>query len=163
MNDICREIKLRMSFYIDGELSGEEKQQLEQHLEVCPQCRDHFHELQKTTSIISDALSSRPEIDFEKVLQNIKSEIQKPASISLMQRIAEWLKMPKIWVPATAFCTAALIFFFSVPVLKSPETTQMSRVESVSSRSGMYMVLETAQTKQPLIWFTEPPAKESHS
>lgn len=164
MNDICSKMKLKISFYIDGELQAEDKQNLEQHLEACPQCREYLHELQQTSNIISEALSSRPEINFDKVLQNIKSEIQAPTQPSLLQRISDWVKMPRIWVPATAMmCTAALILSFNLLVFESPEGIQISRVESVSSQSGQVMVLKTAQTQQPLIWFTEAQTKETQS
>lgn len=161
MNKTCNEMKQKINLYIDGELPEDEKHDLRNHLETCSECQKQLKSFQKTADITSSVLSATPDINFDEVWKNVKTEIQ--VTPSLTQRIAGWLQMPKIWVPAMAICTGVLVLSISLSVFKSPASMQISRVESVSSQSGMYMVLETAQTKQPLIWFSEPQTKESQS
>jgi anti-sigma factor (TIGR02949 family) len=60
MKEDCKKNFERISEYLDGELVLEDCQQIEQHLEECPECRDCFDALKKTIDLCRK--SSRDEI-----------------------------------------------------------------------------------------------------
>jgi len=58
MNSGEEKYKVMLSGYIDGELSPEEQQELEQHLKTCPECREElrvFQQLKEVTGAMKYA------------------------------------------------------------------------------------------------------------
>ncbi|MCD6294064.1 MAG: zf-HC2 domain-containing protein [Deltaproteobacteria bacterium] len=51
MKEDCKKNFERISEYLDGELGPDDCQQIEQHLEECPECRDCFDALKKTIDL----------------------------------------------------------------------------------------------------------------
>jgi len=50
--------------YLDGELAGEEKQRLEEHLAVCARCRDELTALEEVGLLLSEAPLFSPQPGF---------------------------------------------------------------------------------------------------
>lgn len=50
--------------YLDGELAGEEKQWLEEHLAVCARCRDELNALEEVGLLLSEAPLFSPQPGF---------------------------------------------------------------------------------------------------
>lgn len=50
--------------YLDGEVAGEEKERLEEHLAVCAQCRDELNALEEIDSLLSEAPLLSPQPGF---------------------------------------------------------------------------------------------------
>ncbi len=55
-----KEIRHRLSEYIDGSLTDEEKLEMEAHLRTCSACNDAFRELQKTIEHIKNVEEVEP-------------------------------------------------------------------------------------------------------
>ena len=54
----------RIPAYLDGELAGEEKERLEEHLAVCAQCRDELTALEEVGLLLSEAPLFSPQPGF---------------------------------------------------------------------------------------------------
>mgnify|MGYP005841866571 CR=1 FL=1 len=50
----CKELKILINAYLDNELSNEDKELMEQHLQSCKQCQDEAMALQKTIYLIKN-------------------------------------------------------------------------------------------------------------
>ncbi len=51
-NASCSEAKRSMSEHIDGRLDPDRKAALDQHLGICPQCRQELHSLEATVAVL---------------------------------------------------------------------------------------------------------------
>ncbi len=153
----------QLSAYLDGELSERGRKEVEAHLESCGTCRDLAHQLAEIDAVLNKARSPSAESGMD--LTGVWENIVEGANIgpSRWQRIRRLFEMPFVWVPTT-FVTAAVAFLLFVPTApKHPAPTAFSRVESVYSRTGNVMVLQTAKSGRPLIWILPKKEKEVNS
>lgn len=164
MTSICNELTYKFSAYLDNELQDSEKKRIEEHLAVCSHCQSRFHELKKASDIISAGLDTEPNVDFDKVWQEIEGQIgHRPP---LWQTLRFHITKPRFWIPAGtggAFALIVILILLAVPVFKSRAPTQVCRVESVFSKTENVMVLKTAKTRQPIIWIMEKAEKGNSS
>lgn len=157
MEEICENLGARLSAYLDGELSEKEREEVKRHLETCQVCQELAQELEETGTILKKAHSSASELGVD--LTGVWEEIEERAHFgpSLWQRIKKVVDRPVVWVPATFATATAALLVFMLPVLKQQVPMELSRVESVYSRTGNVMILKTAESGRPLIWIL--PAK----
>lgn len=161
MTSVCDEITYKLSAYLDNELPDEEKSKVEAHLKACPSCQRSLQKLKKSSELIATALSARPAVDFDKAWENIEARIHSRPTI--WQYLRAFMARPGFWIPAGAagaVGAVAMLLVLCLPIYKSQPPANLSRVESVSSKTGRIMVLQTAKTSQPLIWIMENPPKE---
>ena len=89
--------------YVLGELTNEEEQELERHLEGCSSCRDDLVEVRRAHGMLQSAAASPPPELKEWVLARARSEARhRPAS--------RW----KIWLPAAAALLVVAVLSFGV-------------------------------------------------
>jgi anti-sigma factor RsiW len=150
-----------MSAYLDRELTTAQKTQVDQHLEECPACAQGFRELEKTSAMIAAALSVQPKIDYDAAWQQIAPRIH--CRPSLVQALSSFFKRRILWMPAGALAAAMLFLVLLLPVFQKSRPSPVSIVESVSSRNGSVMLLQSEKTSQPIIWIIEAPAEKKHS
>ncbi|UOQ91564.1 anti-sigma factor [Halobacillus shinanisalinarum] len=50
-----KEVVALMHKYLDGDLVKEEERRLRDHLQVCPSCQNHFHELKRSITLVKNA------------------------------------------------------------------------------------------------------------
>src|SRR5262245_7873567 len=94
----CDDLQFNLSFYLEDELTADERLAVEQHIDVCPLCRvtladyrDLSHELR------SFSKPMMPEAFAFSLQNSLRRELaieQKP-EVSLVERFQEWLR-PKI-------------------------------------------------------------------
>ncbi len=164
MNVLCNKRRRQFTAYLDNELPEADKNQIEKHLETCAACRQELRQLKKSAEMLSAALAEPAAIDFDQAWQAIEGHIQ--SRPSLWQRLRTYLSRPRIWVPAGAVgvvTAGLLIVAFCWPVFHSPPLARVSRVASVSSKTGNVMVLQSENTQEPIIWIMESTPKEKRS
>ena len=164
MTSPCEDIEYKLIAYMDQELSNDEKTHIEAHLKDCPYCQRRLKELKQSSGLVHDVLKAPPTVDFEKAWHHIEPRIK--CRPGLMEKLRACLSAPTFWIPAgaaAAVCAAALFFAILHPATEFKARSRMSRVESVSSKTENVMVLQSAQTRQPIIWIMEKPKKETHS
>lgn len=90
-------IKEYMHEYLDGEISPEHKQILQDHLAICSDCQKHLHELEKTTALVQSMSHIKALDDFTlKVIEKLPKEKKKVGI--------------KRWFSHHPFLTAAAVF-----------------------------------------------------
>ena len=73
----------RLGDYLDGELTGAELEEIEQHLETCEECRTELASLRETLSMLSGLKKLDPAPDFlQQVNQKIRRRTKSPFDFS---------------------------------------------------------------------------------
>ncbi|MFB3132469.1 MAG: zf-HC2 domain-containing protein [Rhodothermales bacterium] len=95
MND-CQHYEALIAEKLFGELSPDEKQRLEGHLETCPGCRAQVHEMEAALHLATSRTRPEPSADFwegyyARLVGRLREEEQRPNRTS---RLAEWLRAP---------------------------------------------------------------------
>lgn len=99
----CKKYKEQIILYLYAELSKEESEELEKHIEQCPECAQELEYTKKVFGTLDEAeIRDLPEARWEKCWGEISSEI-KPKS----RRQKYVFSLPQ-WVPAAA---AVLVIF----------------------------------------------------
>ena len=163
MEEICKDLSPRLSAYLDGELPAKEREKVKRHLETCQACQELAQELEKTGTILRNAHSpaSESQVDLIGVWEEIEERTH--FGPSLWQRMKNLVEKPIVWVPVTVATAAIALLVFMLPVLKGQSIMELSRVESVYSRTGRVMVLKTPESGRPLIWILPESGKEISS
>ncbi|WP_173917918.1 anti-sigma factor [Halobacillus sp. Marseille-Q1614] len=93
-----KEAVVLMHKYLDGELNKEEERRLRDHLQACPSCQSHFHELKRSITLIksTDSLPA-PENFTAQVMNNLPKQKKRKSYVRTLQR--------------HPFITAAAVFF----------------------------------------------------
>ncbi|MBD8038414.1 anti-sigma factor [Solibacillus sp. A46] len=105
-----------MHEYLDGDISREHEQSLKQHLQTCPDCQQHMHELSDTVAFIKSAAHITAPPSFE---EQVISRLPKRKSSVGIKR---WFRQHPMLVAAALFC-----LFMSATVLGSfPNDNQFS-------------------------------------
>ena len=68
----CRQMRDLISCYADGELSGPEKQTLEQHLKLCPSCRSVLSIYESISSSMDESMKEPPTDFTDSVMSAVK-------------------------------------------------------------------------------------------
>ncbi|WP_181350902.1 anti-sigma factor [Thalassobacillus sp. CUG 92003] len=87
-----------MHKYLDGELKKEEERKLRDHLQNCPACQHHFHELKRSITLVQNAGPVQAPANFtSNVMDNLPKEKKR--------------KNYKRWFHQHPFLTSAAVFF----------------------------------------------------
>lgn len=94
-----------MHEYLDGDISREHEQILKQHLQTCPDCQQHMHELSDTVAFIKSAAHITAPPRFE---DQVISHLPKRKSSAGIKR---WFRQHPVLVAAAVFflCMSATL------------------------------------------------------
>jgi anti-sigma factor RsiW len=126
-----------LSAYLDGEVSGSEKEQVAEHLVICDSCRAELSDLHAARSV----LRALPLLDAPEWL-----DPEAPLAPVIPLR-----KRPRVWIAAAAAAVAA---FVGVATIAAPESTVPISVEQITVEYGNRAVLDPGLTPGKLV----PPA-----
>ncbi|MFQ5850518.1 MAG: zf-HC2 domain-containing protein [Candidatus Binatia bacterium] len=106
--DACRGTLLE---YLDGDLAGPGRGEVEAHLAHCPGCREQLQELQETLALIARIPAPEPpEAFWQQYLRELR---QKVAAVERRPRLRNWLPTLLLRpVPALAVGTALILAVF---------------------------------------------------
>jgi anti-sigma factor RsiW len=91
------EIAVYMHEYLDEEISAEHEKELREHIQICENCHNHFHELTKTIALVQSTSHIQIPNDFaDKIMARLPKEKKK---VGL-----------KRWFTGHPFLTAAALF-----------------------------------------------------
>lgn len=169
--DTCQE---RLSAYLDHELDQTLEREVAAHLESCVSCAAQFQDLRQLGGLLGElsACAEQPALDVEALIRTTRP-VRVPKVPSLKDRLLEFVSRPWTWGPAMGLAAAAVLVLLALPSRepRGPEHAALqhaaphavtSAVESVSSDGGVLM-LQTAQSGQPLIWILPEQDKEATS
>lgn len=109
----CKEARQIFSLYIDKKLSADERRTVNDHLAVCPVCRDEFLNVKSVVNGLGKLTT--PNVPFD-LSASIRSSLRVEAAamrsqpkLSLSEQFVKWIK-PRL-MPYTIGTFASLIFF----------------------------------------------------
>ncbi len=126
----CAKIKERLSDYIEGFLSAEEKKLFDEHLRSCGECNGILSELRKTI----DHLHGMEEVEpppwmTKKVMASVREEAEKKKSLWQSLFYPIHIKLPLEAVGVVLVAVTALYVFQSVdPVLKGGHMDDLAEI-----------------------------------
>lgn len=102
----CGDIEEILPGYLDGALSEEEKRKVEEHLALCPGCRECLADLEKAVALAGDMERLEPPARFT---EDIMARVRKEADLSGEPGFFRKLFFPlHVKVPLQAFATVCI-------------------------------------------------------
>ncbi|UFJ40705.1 zf-HC2 domain-containing protein [Brevibacillus humidisoli] len=95
----CRESRLLIHEFLDGDIDELANNRLQEHLRACNDCRRHKHELQKAIAFVQSTSHVHAPADFT---QRVLAQLPAPTKMNLMS----------VWLKQHPFIAAAAVFFF---------------------------------------------------
>ena len=141
--------------YRDGELDQEESRSVSAHIADCRRCRAHLDSIdllgRTFTSRLAAGLDSSSAAGLaERTIRRINGQsVPRP---SLLTRI---FATRKVWVPAGAMAVALMVAIFFGRFSGAPEPIPSAIIHSFRADTASVMIMETRETHQTVIWFTE--------
>jgi hypothetical protein len=142
----CNDIQEKLSAYIEGDISSEERMLIDKHLKSCEQCRETLAEMKKTTEYVRDLDDIEPPAWLtQKIMEKIRSEAGKEKSIWQKLFYPLHIKLPvEAAVAVLLAVTTVYIFRTMQPEIKPAKAP----VEEMISRMPLK---ETKSTDKDLI------------
>ncbi|KHE71300.1 anti-sigma factor [Halobacillus sp. BBL2006] len=132
-----------MHKYMDGDLNKEEERRLRDHLQACPSCQSHFHELKKTTTLIKNTGPvSAPENFTANVMANLPKQKKKKNYARLFQ------KHPILTAAAVFFI---LMFSSVMTAWNQDHQVTVSKQENLEIRDNTVIVPEGVTVNGDLV------------
>lgn len=126
----CQACRNSLLEYLDGELTGAAKTDLETHLTLCPDCREEVRTLRKTLTLIAGMPAPEPpEAFWQQYLRELR---QKIAPAPRLPRLGDWFTTPLLR-PVPALAVAILLLSAVVLTWRSSsERPPMAELASLS-------------------------------
>ncbi len=130
----CKEIQERLSAYIDGIVSLEEKTLIDKHIKSCQRCRESFSELKKTVEHLKKLEDTEPPSWLtQKIMAKIKKEAEPKKGILQRLFYPLHIKLPIEAVAAIFIAVTAVYLYKAIEPQKKLEyapTEVIARKES---------------------------------
>jgi len=166
-NPACKTFLSQLSPYVDGELPVAQRQILERHLAVCPDCPGRVADLRATGGLVRVGMEfATDEVDFKDFAQKVMARIT-PEHPPLLER---WrLSLSEMFLyqrgPMLAsLATAAVLLLIGIPLVLRSGTplgyaSEQMVVESVRAEEGANIapVVLTTEQGDAIIWIVDEP------
>jgi hypothetical protein len=158
----CEAVSRNLSLFLYGELSIEEEQEFQDHIEACAECREMFDQ----EKAIHDLLEQREKLPPPALLARCRRDLslRLEGAVPARPRWREWFRMPNLWPgllrPAGALALVALGFFgarwTTPPAASAPQPDStiepvMSRIRYVQPESSGRVQLVVEEVRQRLV------------
>ena len=112
---VCQAMPIRLSAFLDDELSASDREQVKSHLAGCPDCSSYLEELQAVCGQVRLLPQLKPR---EEVIAGLKARIRS-AEVSEQRRPAPVFRFPRLAPARFALAAAAVaVLFFAVFLFK---------------------------------------------
>lgn len=137
---LCEDVRQSLSTYIDDALTLPARVALEEHVDVCPVCRDEVVKLRSITRALGGLQAPTPPADLITTVSNavmIEAAARRQAPLpSLTQRVSRFLE-PRLF-PYSVGWMASLILFVSMFVALRPHFIALH--EAAAQDSGVFVI-----------------------
>lgn len=129
----CQEMNKRIEAYLEGSLDDGDRQELENHLETCPTCRQEFEDGRKLETVIREAFtfSCEASLATEAVLSKTTTVTPRPAVRFEFGKIAAGLLL---------LAGLAIGFYAGRQSAKEPAITAAATAYRISELEGTVLV-----------------------
>lgn len=142
----CKRAKHEMALCAGRDLDERGEQELQRHLAACPQCRDQWHRVQATTSLLQRAGEEPPRASGPELWPQLQTAL---CRIDRERPAARKFRLAQLWVPTVAVAALALA------VVSISQTLLRPAVEDDSLITGPGVAREfdprAANSESPLI------------
>lgn len=109
----CVQVNSLLSAYLDGAITGRQMHALNQHLQMCAQCGEHYEHLQRTQALLAKVGRARAPQDLSLKIRLALSHEAARQRRPFMGNFALRMKnvMRAFMVPATAGVVATVVIF----------------------------------------------------
>jgi len=112
---VCQAMPIRLSAYLDDELSASDRERVKSHLAVCPDCSSYLEELRAVCGQVRLLSQLKPR---EEVIRELKARIRS-AEVPKQKRLAPVFSFPRLAPARFALAAAAVaVLFFAVFLFK---------------------------------------------
>jgi len=141
-----------ISRYHDRELGPEESLEIKAHIDSCPSCRNTlsgYAELTDKMQLTFNEVTAQDSLKIEnRIIESIKEEKK-----VWWARWAELIFTKRILVPSALVASIAVLI--TTFTLDNPALGPSAIVTSLSGSGSTVMIMETAETRQTILWFNE--------
>lgn len=103
----CEQYEMLISAFLDGELSGDEKAEVAEHLAACPVCQRYFDDLVAIHDVLEREEAPVPEGFADRVMAGVRDTPQDRAVL----RFPHWRR----WAALAACCAIAALALWTLP------------------------------------------------
>lgn len=141
----CKNAKIYIQDYLDGDLTGQEKLSLKLHLDECENCQKEYKEAEEIEAMVKYNMQAsynfpkRSEQDIEALTDKIMQSIPMKDSRKSKKRFVQWIyKYPAI--------TAAAVFIFLMLTSLTASYSQQSNITISASQDDLNLVQISGNT-----------------
>lgn len=141
-----------ISRYFDGELGGDESLRLKGHISGCESCRTRLDDYGKIGAGLNSLISTRQGVSTRSLEAKVIESINRKNS-AWLKGFKDVIFSKKMLAPVALAASVTLIFmtFFNNPAPGGPTAI----VSSLSGAGSSVVIMETTETRQTIIWFSE--------
>jgi len=111
----CRHIREKMSAYIDGIISSEERILIEEHIKSCKECKEFLADMRKTVEYVHNLEDIKPPAWLtQKIMARIRSEVKPKKGIVQKLFYPLYIKLPIQAVAAVLIAVTTLYIFKTI-------------------------------------------------
>jgi len=131
----CAAIQEKLTAYLEGMISPEEKLVIDEHLTLCQKCRESFADLKKTMEYVKNLEDVEPPAWLtQKVMERIKTEVKPKKGILQKLFYPLYIKLPLEAAAAILIVVTALYIFKTIhPEVKIPKVPSEEVLTQVPS------------------------------
>lgn len=127
----CQRVQMKLSAFVDGELTGVESLEIRDHLNRCTTCQRELRSVQQVKALLSEMVAPEPRPGFESKLALAVFSAEKPA-----MRESFWRLGLVAGVAATVVVFAAL----QIITTRNQHTTDLNRHELAQRNATNFTV-----------------------
>ena len=136
----CNDIQEKLSAYIDGDISSEERTLIDEHLKSCEQCNETLAEVTKTTEYVRDLGDIEPPAWLtQNIMTKIRSEAGKEKSIWQKLFYPLHIKLPVEAAVAVLLAVTTIYIFRTmepeIKLAKAPVEEMTSQIPLKETKS----------------------------
>jgi hypothetical protein len=147
---------MQLEAFADGEVAQGDVRNLREHLRNCPVCKKIYRKNRIIGVSLKDIICHETcAVDLGNIERSLIQDMKREKTGWSEKNLLSFTrKVGKVWIPATAVVVVALwVLFFSNPV-PSP-VPPSAFVHSLKADVLSVMILETAGSRQTVLWFEE--------
>ncbi len=146
----------------DGELGGEERARVEKHLEKCGACKEKLREYDRISGIYKVGMDSTLSgTSFDGLEEAVMKQIRKKR-VSLWDKFTDLFLSKRFLIPVSSMATVLIICLalFRHGYFSEEPTGPSAIVDSFTGDVTSVVIMETPESRQTIIWYSETPEIE---
>lgn len=113
---MCEMNKNHLLGFFFGEVTDREMKKIQNHIQLCPQCREYLGILEQTRERLQQLPLEKPRVDsMDRIMKNIAGTAKKQAEVKSVSHL-----VPLLWIPLTAITILIAISLVKESLIRIP-------------------------------------------